>query len=118
MGVGRYEQIKKKEGNLIKIPKITTFIPNPIEKDYFKGYIVRYFVQKANDINSVIYEVSKSKYSNITSSDLYTNVSLDWRLIGDPSEIKKSNTSSLRIASKTIPKISLYLPNLLQFYKK
>ena len=118
MEISRYKQIKKKEGNLIKIPKVTAFIPNPIEKDYFKGYIVRYFVQKANDINSVIYEVSKSKYSNITSSDLYTNVSLDWRLIGDPSEIKKSNITSLRIASVDIPKIGLYLPNLLQFYKK
>jgi hypothetical protein len=118
MRVGRYEQIKKEEGNLIKIPKITTFIPTPIEKDYFKGYIVRYFVQKANDVNSVIYEVSTARYSNIQSSDLYINVSLDWRLTGDPIEIKKSNTSSLRIASKTIPKISLYLPNLLQFYKK
>jgi hypothetical protein len=43
---------------------------------------------------------------------------LDWRLTGDPIDIKKSNTESLRIASKTIPKISLYLPNLLQFHKK
>lgn len=118
MGKGRYQLIKSKQGNLIDIPNISVSIPNPTDKDNFKGYIVRYFVQKANDTNSVIYEVSKSKYSNITSSDLYTNVSLDWRLIGDPSEIKKSNITSLRIASKTIPKISLYLPNLLQFYKK
>ena len=118
MEISRYKQIKKKEGNLIKIPKVTAFIPNPIEKDYFKGYIVRYFVQKANDINSVIYEVSKSNYTQITSSPIYVNVKLDWRLTGDPIEIKKSNTSSVRIASETIPKISLYLPNLLQFYKK
>lgn len=118
MGIGRYEQIKRKEGNLIKIPKITTFIPNPNDKDYFKGYMVRYFIQKANDVNSVIYEVSNAKYSNIQSSDLYTNVRLDWRLIGDPIDVKKSNSESLRIASKTIPKIALYLPNLLQFHKK
>jgi hypothetical protein len=45
-------------------------------------------------------------------------VSLDWRITGDPIDIKKSNIASLRIASKTIPKISLYLPNLLQFHKK
>lgn len=118
MGIGRYEQIKEKEGNLIKIPKITTFIPKPNDKDYFKGYIIRYFVQKANDVNSVIYEVGKARYSNIQSSDLYTNVRLDWRLIGDPIDVKKSNSESLRIASKTIPKIALYLPNLLQFHKK
>ena len=118
MGVGRYEQIKRKEGGLMDIPNVFAFIPKPNDKDYFKGYIVRYFVQKANDSNSVIYEVGKARYSNIQSSDLYINVSLDWRLDGDPIEIKKSNTASLRIASKTIPKISLYLPNLLQFHKK
>jgi len=118
MGIGRYEQIKRKQGNLIKIPKITTFIPKPNDKDYFKGYIVRYFVQKANDSNSVIYEVSKTNYTKITSSPIYINIKLDWRLTGDPIDIKKSNTESLRIASKTIPKISLYLPNLLQFHKK
>ena len=118
MGIGRYEQIKRKQGNLIKIPKITTFIPKPNDKDYFRGYIVRYFVQKGNDVNSVIYEVGKARYSNIQSSDLYINISLDWRLVGDPIDIKKSNTESLRIASKTIPKISLYLPNLLPPSKK
>ena len=118
MKVNRYNQIKRKEGNLIKIPKITTFIPKPNDKDYFKGYIVRYFVQKANDSNSVIYEVSKTNYTKITSSPIYINIKLDWRLTGDPIDIKKSNTESLRIASKTIPKISLYLPNLLQFHKK
>jgi len=118
MGVGRYDLIKRRQGGVVDIPTISSFISNPTDKDYFKGYIVRYFVQKANDSNSVIYEVSKARYSNIQSSDLYINVSLDWRLDGDPIDVKKSNTASLRIASKTIPKISLYLPNLLQFHKK
>ena len=118
MGKSRYQLIKSKQGNLIDIPNVSVSIPNPTDKDNFKGYIVRYFVQKANDTNSVIYEVSKSNYTQITSSPIYVNVKLDWRLVGDPIEIKKSNTASVRIASKTIPKISLYLPNLLQFYKK
>lgn len=118
MGVGRYELLKNRQGNLIDIPDVSVSIPILTDKDYFKGYVVRYFVQKANDINSVIYEVSKSNYTQILSSPIYLNLKLDWRIIGDPIEIKKSNTSSLRIASETIPKISLYLPNLLQFYKK
>ena len=118
MGVGRYEQIKRKEGGLMDIPNVFAFIPNPTDKDYFKGYIVRYFIQKSNDSNSIIYEVSKTNYTGLLSSPIYINISLDWRLTGDPIEIKKSNTESLRIASKTIPKISLYLPNLLQFHKK
>ena len=118
MGVGRYELLKNRQGNLIDIPDVSVSIPILTDKDYFKGYVVRYFVQKANDINSVIYEVSKSNYTQILSSPIYLNLKLDWRITGDPIEIKKSNTASLRIASETIPKISLYLPNLLQFYKK
>ena len=118
MGVGRYDLIKRRQGGVVDIPIIFSFIPKPNDKDYFKGYIVRYFVQKANDSNSVIYEVSKTNYSKIISSPMYINIKLDWRLIGDPIDVKKSNTASLQIASKTIPKISLYLPNLLQFHKK
>jgi len=118
MGIGRYELLKNRQGNLIDIPDVSVSIPILTDKDYFKGYIVRYFVQKANDINSVIYEVSKTNYTELLSSPIYINISLDWRLKGDPIDIKKSNTASLRIASKIIPKISLYLPNLLQFHKK
>ena len=118
MKIGRYMRIKRNEGNLIKLPNVTTFIPTPTDKDYFKGYLVRYFTQKANDIDSTIYEVSKSTQARLLNSDFYIIISLDWRIIGDPIEIKKSNTASARIASEVIPKISLYLPNLLQFYKK
>ena len=92
MGVGRYDLIKRRQGGVVDIPIIFSFIPKPNDKDYFKGYIVRYFVQKANDSNSVIYEVSKTNYSKIISSPMYINISLDWRLTGDPIEIKKSNT--------------------------
>jgi len=118
MGVGRYKRLKREKGTLLKIPKIVTSIPSPKKNDYIRGYIIRYFVQKANDTSSIIYEVSKSRYSIIQTSDLYTNVSLDWRISGTSEEIKKSNSVSLTIAARTIPKIALYLPNLLQFHKK
>ena len=32
--------------------------------------------------------------------------------------VKESNRVSLRLTSKKIPNLKLYLPNLLQFYKK
>jgi hypothetical protein len=118
MGVGRYKLIKRKTDGLLKIPQITTAIPTPTEKDYINGYIVRYFIQKANDLNSFIFEVDSKQFSKLQNSEIYSNVSLDWRIKGDPNEIKKSNSASVRIASQTIPKIQLYLPNLLQFYKK
>jgi hypothetical protein len=42
---------------------------------------------------------------------------LDWRLTGTKEEIKKSNSASIRLASAKMPKIALYLPNLIQFIK-
>jgi|TARA_R110000823_G_scaffold311708_1_gene437533 hypothetical protein len=109
--------------NIVKLPiqykaiKIVTYLPTPIEFDYKKGYITRYFLQKANDINSPIYEVKQNAMMKYDSNSFYSIVSLDWRLIGTNEEIKQSNSASLRLASAKLPKISLYLPNLLQFHK-
>jgi hypothetical protein len=118
MSVGRYKRLKRESDGLLKIPTIRVSIPVPKDDDYSRGYIVRYFTQKANDINGIIYEISSKEYSKLKSSDLYITIAMDWRINGDPIDVKKSNSSSIRIASQTIPKISLYLPNLLQFYKK
>lgn len=114
--IGRYKNIVS---DLSKFKySIKTFIPTPKEKDYKKGYITRYFIQKANDSNSSIYEVSKDSYTNFSSNSLFVNTQLDWRITGEDFEIKKSNSESIRLASKKIPKLSLYLPNLLQFKKR
>jgi hypothetical protein len=108
----------KKDNKAITIPKVNSYVVSLTEEDYTKGYVVRYFTQKANDIDSYIYEISRNQFSSLKNSPYYISVSLDWRLTGEPDEIKKSNSASVRIASKTIPKIQLYLPNLLQFHKK
>jgi hypothetical protein len=96
---------------------IVTHLPKPTEFDYSQGYVIRYFLQKSNDINSPIYEVKQTALSKYSSNSFYSIVSLDWRLIGTNEEIKQSNSASLRLASAKLPKISLYLPNLLQFHK-
>jgi len=118
MSVGRYNRIKRESDGLLKIPKVITHVPTLTEKDISKGYIVRYFCQKVNDENSFIYEINSKFFSKLSLSPIYKIVSLKWRIDGDPIEVKKSNSASIRIASKIIPKISLYLPNLLQFHQK
>jgi hypothetical protein len=118
MSRGRYNRLKRENGGLIQIPNIIVSKPNPTEKDYTNGYITRYFCQKSNDNNSVIYEVNSKSFSKLSLSPIYKIVSLRWRIVGDPIDVKKSNSASIRIASQTIPKIGMYLPNLLQFYKK
>lgn len=116
MGIGRYNRIVKNIDSFFY--SIRTFIPSPTESDYKRGYITRYFVQKANDPNSYIYEVSKDFYKTILTNSLLSKTSLDWRIKGEISEVKKSNSESIRYASKKIPKLSMYLPNLIQFRKK
>ena len=117
MSIDRYNEIVDLSTEFNSV-KIVPFIPSPKEQDYKRGYITRYFVQKANNIDDVIYEVKKGSTSKLTTNSFYTVVSLDWRIIGSREDIKKSNSESIRIASETIPKIQLYLPNLLQFHQK
>jgi ribosomal protein S17E len=117
MSIDRYNSISN-IGYDFDLPKINTSIPTPSKEDYVAGYITRYFVQKSNDVNAVIYEVSRNFYTKANGNPFYRIVALDWRLSGSLDDIKNSNSASVRIASKTIPKISLYLPNLLQFHKK
>lgn len=117
MDIDRYKDIVNLQSEFNQI-NITAFIPSPIDEDYKRGYITRYFIQKANDKNAVIYEIRKKTISKFSSNPFYIVTSLDWRIKGEPIDVKKSNSESIRIASQTIPKIQLYLPNLLQFHKK
>lgn len=98
-------------------PSIKTYVPEPKEEDYKKGYITRYFVQKINDSNSVIYEVSEFNFNRIVDNPFYIAQKLNWRLIGPKEEIKESNSKSVKLASKNVPKLIMYLPNYLQFSK-
>ena len=117
MSKDRYGEIVdlKPEFNPVKI---VSYIPTPIDVDYKRGYIIRYFLQKSNDRNGLIFEIKKESISKFSDNPFYKIVGLDWRLTGDRDEVKKSNSISIRIASEIIPKLQLYLPNLLQFHKK
>jgi len=117
MDIDRYKEIAtlKSEFNQINI---ISYIPTPTDMDYKRGYITRYFVQKSNDRDGIIYEIRKKSTSKFSNNSFYIVTSLDWRLTGELSEVKKSNSASIKLASEIIPKIYLYLPNLLQFHKK
>lgn len=117
MDTNRYDKIAKNAQDFLEV-KINAHIPKPKDIDYKTGYITRYFVQKANDIHSVIYEINTSTYNRLISNPMYKLTNLDWRIKGPIEEVKKSNSISVRIASKDIQKIQLYLPNLIQFHKK
>jgi len=117
MDIDRYKDILSTSSDYDLI-KVTTILPNPKDVDYSRGYIRRYFIQKVNDTTSPIYEIAGNKASSYKNGFYYVLASLDWRIKGEPMDVKKSNSASIRIASVDIPKLPLYLPNLLQFHQK
>lgn len=125
--IKKYNNVRKV---VVNIPKsIDTYVPNPTELEYTRGYITRFFIQKSNDSESPIYEVSKQNFRRYATSKLYRGTTLRWRIKG-PLEpvfnlnneitdkgVRESNKVAIRIASEKIKNLKLYLPNLLQFYK-
>lgn len=124
--LNRYNQIIKSP---IRDESIKTYIPNPNDNDYQKGFVRRCFVQKTNDKGSPIYEVSSTNVSKFKVNPLYTAVEIRWRIrgpketqyndVGDITDksVSESNRIAIRLVADKIPNLKLYLPNLLQFYK-
>jgi len=63
------------------------FYPKPTDNDYQKGYIMRYFAKKRNDIGYVI-EINKETYLSITKQDkvydyvTYQAIDVFWQITG------------------------------------
>lgn len=120
--------IKNKTLYTLETPK--TVVPVVIDADYDTGFIDRYFTQKANDKNGIAYEIDKDIYKEYSVNPYWLSAKMRWRITGpiettysinggiDDIGVKKSNLTSLQIASEKIKNISLYLPNLLQFHRK
>jgi hypothetical protein len=123
-----YKDIAKNIENFtLQIPK--TVIPIPTEFDYDNGFIRRYFIQKTNDSNGFVFEVSEEVHDELRDNPFWKVADLKWRITG-PKEtvynqkgelsdigVEIANKQIINLTSKTIRNISLYLPNLLQFHK-
>lgn len=118
-----------KDKNIDKIILPETIVPIPTQLDYDNGYMIRYFIQKGNDVNGHIFELNNSVYTTYLNNAYWKGVELKWR-IGGPKEIVykndgtvddigviNSNKASIGLASVRLKNIGLYLPNLLQFHK-
>ena len=116
LDIKRYKTINRPD-TIYNSVKIKTHVANPIEIDYKRGYVTRYFIQKSNDKNSAVREISKTGYQEFINNNFYIVVALDWKLSGTDEEIKEANLKSVKRAAKVLPAIQLYLPYLLQFKK-
>lgn len=112
----------------VQIPK--TFVPNPEDSDYSNGFIERYFIQKANDKNSFVFEIGSTTARDIKNNPFWKLVTIKWRISGPLDIIKNEKTGividnsvyndnikEISKAKKEIPNIGSYLINPLQFYK-
>ena len=115
------------ENFTLQIPK--TVIPIPTEFDYDSGFLRRYFIQKTNDSNGFVFEVSEEVHDELRDNPFWKVTDLKWRITG-PKEtvynqkgelsdigVEITNKQIINLTSKKIRNIGLYLPNLLQFYK-
>jgi hypothetical protein len=112
----RYASVAKL-GQEFSPKKIAAHIPTPQDVDYQRGYIVRYFIQKANDKDSKIFEVDEYGFAKFINSPFYIAVEIDWRLAGPTDEIRQSNMKSINFVKKQMPALKMYLVNYLQFSK-
>jgi hypothetical protein len=117
MDLTRYNKVAN-IGSEFREKRISPHVPTPTDLDYERGYIVRYFIQKANDTQSRITEVDYIGYSKFVENAFYTTVSLDWKIKGTDEQIRECNFKSIKTGIDRIPLIQSYLPNLVQFKKK
>lgn len=118
MGVSQieYDDLIKGQGkSIVEAKTIRTHIPSPTYADFRRGYVVRYFIQRFNDDNAIIYEINENDYKNFLLDEFYNVVNIDWRLTGDIENIKSSNAKSVKLGSKKMKNLMFYLVNYLQF---
>ncbi len=120
--IDRYKELYKGEFDAylyMEPALVETHVPNPTDYDYNKSYITRYFIRRSNDLSGVIYEVDVRRISIYATNPFYIWTQIDWKISKAPIEdVEMMNKKSALLGQKVIPNLSLYLPNLSQFYKQ
>ena len=86
-------------------PKTTPMVPT--ESDYRIGEITRYFTQRANNPNSVLFEITKKDSENENS--LYKYTVFDWKISGTREEVIRENQGTIRSQQREYPNITKVL---------
>lgn len=87
--IDAYDKIKKSPSTIRE--KIVPSTPTVKDLDYKRGYIKRYFVQRANDNRAPISEVSAIKFSQVASNAFFKQVKLRWRITGQLEDYKDAD---------------------------
>jgi len=92
-----------KPENVVKrtIPPFNLTLPTAEDKK--RGYFIRYFCKKNNEL--IYFEISQAYHDRVknqdptTAYDLYSVLSLQWSIVGDPSQVATFNSTSVNRAS-------------------
>ena len=77
------------------------------EKDYKNKSTTRFFIQKANDKNALVYEISESDFNkNLT---LYNKTSFNWVISGNKEDARSQNRITIKNTEQTFKGISKLL---------
>lgn len=82
----------------------TPHFPNPNVEDYKRGYFTRYFTKQINDTSFI--EIDKKTYQNLNSKNseylwqLYYVTEIPWQIIGNATDVYKTNESIVYIQEK------------------
>ena len=80
------------------------------DDDYSAGSIQRYFVQKANDVNAQIYEISEKDFNE--ELILYNKIMIDWTISGAKEDAVLENLENIADAEQTFKGINKILTPL------
>jgi len=119
--LNEYSKAKGIKKTIKNYPK--QYFPQLTAEDYRIGYIERYFAKPRTNPQGVIIEIDKDEYNSLTGLfptpvGLHYNViKLRWLIRGTFEAIQRSNSSTVAFQEKYMPRISLHLRNMLQFWQ-
>ena len=100
--------------------KISSYFKNekcePKEKDYTKGFFIRYFLQLASDDKAPVIEVKKLNHTNADA--IYSKAQMRWSLSKDIEEQERLNIKNTLEVEKTFPQIRMKIYNFVEFGKE
>jgi hypothetical protein len=107
----------------------------PDEDDFQRGYMIRYFIRKRNDISAPILEIDKEQYEKYESKDeginpfLYKAIAMKWKVTGPKTDIlgkegkllesgiEDTNKRTVASNSKTIAELHKIIYNFVEYSK-
>ena len=88
----------------------SSYKPQLKDSDYSDGSIQRYFIQKANDVNAQVLEISEEDFNkNLT---LYNKIMIDWTISGAKEDAVLQNLENIADAEQTFKGINKILTPL------